>query len=137
MWIYKNKIIDTPQTIVIDGVQHPASIFTLWSKQELKTLGIKKYHPAYPTTGERIVFTETEEIKDEIYERIKTEPEPPAQDNRTYSEKRLAEYPDLEELTIALWEKVMEGRPEAAEALEARRQGIKAKYPKPNNGVDL
>jgi len=30
-----------------------------------------------------------------------------------------------------LWEKVVEGRPESSEALEAKRQEIKAKYPKP------
>jgi len=48
-----------------------------------------------------------------------------------YKAYREAEYPRADELLFALWEKVMEGRPEEADALEAKRQAIKAKYPKP------
>ena len=45
--------------------------------------------------------------------------------------KRKAEYPTIEELTVALWEKGVEGRPESADILEIKRQIVKEKYPKP------
>ena len=40
------------------------------------------------------------------------------------------EYPSRDEMIVALWEMVVENRPETAEALQARREEIKAKYPK-------
>jgi hypothetical protein len=57
-------------------------------------------------------------------------PEPPP-DTRTYDEKRKAEYPSIDDLTVALWEAVVEERLASANALEAERQAVKAKYPKP------
>ena len=36
-----------------------------------------------------------------------------------------------EALIVALWEKVIEGRPEAADALEVKRQAVKEKIKKP------
>ena len=56
-------------------------------------------------------------------------PEPPP-DTRTYDEKRKAEYPSIDELTVALWEAVVEERLASANALELERQAVKAKYPK-------
>lgn len=56
-------------------------------------------------------------------------PEPPP-DTRTYDEKRKAEYPSIDDLTVALWEAVVEERLASAQALEAERQAVKAKYPK-------
>ena len=56
-------------------------------------------------------------------------PEPPP-DTRTYDEKRKAEYPSIDELTVALWEAVVEERLASANALELKRQSVKAKYPK-------
>lgn len=41
------------------------------------------------------------------------------------------EYPAREDMIVALWEKVVEGRSEKADALQARRLEIKEKYPKP------
>ena len=40
------------------------------------------------------------------------------------------EYPGKDEILVALWEMVVENRPEKAQALQARREEIKAKYPK-------
>ena len=40
------------------------------------------------------------------------------------------EYPSKDEILVALWEMVVENRPEKAQALQARREEIKAKYPK-------
>jgi len=44
---------------------------------------------------------------------------------------RLAEYPSVADLTVAAWEASIEGRPESAAALQAQREAVKAKYPKP------
>ena len=130
MWTYNNQIINDPRGITIDGIQHPQTIFSLWTKPELAEIGIKPYHPAYAPAGERVVSSSTEERDGEVYEVIVTEPVPPQPDTRTYAEKRAAEYPSLSELNVALWEQVVENRPEAAQALEVKRQEIKAKYPK-------
>lgn len=40
------------------------------------------------------------------------------------------EYPSKDEILVALWEKVIEGKSEYADELQARRLAIKAKYPK-------
>jgi hypothetical protein len=52
-------------------------------------------------------------------------------DSHDYSRSRVAEYPSTNDLIIALWEKVVEGRAETADALEVNRQAVKTKYPKP------
>jgi hypothetical protein len=54
----------------------------------------------------------------------------PGPDTRTYDEKRKAEYPSIDELTVALWEGVVEERMAAVTSLEGKRQAVKAKYPK-------
>jgi len=54
----------------------------------------------------------------------------PEVDNRTYAEKRQAEYPSLDELIVALWEGVVEERMASVTALEGVRQAVKARYPK-------
>jgi hypothetical protein len=40
-------------------------------------------------------------------------------------------YPSKDEMIVALWELVVENRPETADALQARRAEIKALFPKP------
>ena len=47
-----------------------------------------------------------------------------------YARKRLAEYPSIDELTVALWEGVVEERMAAVTSLEGKRQAVKTKYPK-------
>ena len=52
-----------------------------------------------------------------------------ASDN-DYARKRLAEYPSINSLVVALWEGVVEERMAAVTSLEGKRQAVKAKYPK-------
>jgi hypothetical protein len=52
------------------------------------------------------------------------------EDTRTYAEKRKAEYPSIDEITVALWEGVVEERMAAVTSLEGKRQAVKDKYPK-------
>jgi hypothetical protein len=47
-----------------------------------------------------------------------------------YARKRLAEYPSIDELVVALWEGVVEERMAAVTSLEGKRQAVKTKYPK-------
>jgi len=48
----------------------------------------------------------------------------------TIDELRRAEYPKTDELIVALWEQVIEGRPESATILQAEREAVKIKYSK-------
>ena len=51
-------------------------------------------------------------------------------DSLKYRRLRELEYPTTEELTIALWESVIEDRSTAVTDLEVKRQAVKTKYPK-------
>lgn len=85
----------------------------------------------FDEAGNEYFITEaTEELAIQKYNEIKyreVNPPPPS-----YTELRRAEYPSADELIVALWEKVVEGRPEAAADLQTKREAIKAKYPKPS-----
>ena len=52
-------------------------------------------------------------------------------DDLAYAENREREYPLLDDLIVALWEGVVEERMASVTALEALRQAVKTKYPKP------
>jgi len=53
------------------------------------------------------------------------------QDATQYQRDRQVEYPSIDELIVALWEGVVEERMASVTALEADRQAVKTKYPKP------
>ena len=46
--------------------------------------------------------------------------------------KRESEYPSIKDMTVALWERIVEDRPEASDAIEVERQRVKEKYPDPD-----
>ena len=46
---------------------------------------------------------------------------------------REAAYPTIPQLTVAIWESIVEGRPATADELQQLRTEIKNKYPKPGN----
>ena len=48
-----------------------------------------------------------------------------------YARKRAEEYPGLDQLIVALWEAQIEGRATTAQEIQALREAIKQKYPKP------
>ena len=52
-------------------------------------------------------------------------------DAKSYARNRQQNYPNEHDLLIALWEKVVEGRSESADALEVKRQEVKTAHPKP------
>jgi|7_EtaG_2_1085326.scaffolds.fasta_scaffold59575_2 hypothetical protein len=47
-----------------------------------------------------------------------------------YQRDRLKKYPNTDDLIVALWEKVIEGRSESSDALEVKRQEVKTANPK-------
>ena len=82
--------------------------------------------------GELVAATEDTKIGGSWDGNVFTFVEPdPGPDTRTYDEKRKDEYPSIDDLTVALWEAVVEERLASAQALEVERQAVKAKYPKP------
>ena len=52
-------------------------------------------------------------------------------DATQYQRDRQTEYPSINDLIVALWENVVEERASAVVSLEAKRQAVKTKYPKP------
>lgn len=48
-----------------------------------------------------------------------------------YKINRALEYPHVDDLIVALWERAVEGRPASSDAIQAIRAAIKVKYPKP------
>ena len=51
--------------------------------------------------------------------------------SKKYQHDRLQKYPNTNDLIVALWEKVVEGRDESSDALEVKRQEVKTAHPKP------
>jgi hypothetical protein len=47
-----------------------------------------------------------------------------------YTEQRLQKYPPINDLVVALWEMIVEGRSEGCDKIQALRSEIKSKYPK-------
>lgn len=70
----------------------------------------------------------TEQLAIEKYNAIKfreANPTPPS-----YQELRKKEYPSIGDMVIALWEWQVEGRNEAKNILQIKREAVKLKYPK-------
>jgi len=92
----------------------------------------KEYYQIIDTAGVHIIDEATEELALAKYTAIKEReanpPEPSVEENRKaeYLTKGLTP----EKLIIALWEKVIEGRSEEADKLQAERVKVKQKYPK-------
>ena len=81
-------------------------------------------------TFESIVWTNKPEITKEFFDNkvaeLQTE-----YNSQAYSRNRQQNYPNEHDLLVALWEKVIEGRSESADALEIKRQEVKTAHPKP------
>ena len=53
----------------------------------------------------------------------------------TYEDLRRAEMPSEHELIVALWEQVIEGRPESAAILQAKREAVKSELFPPKSKI--
>ena len=60
------KVIRTPQSVTVNGVQYPRNIFTRWSKAELAAIGIKPYREVGVDSRYYWQGQATTEIGDEV-----------------------------------------------------------------------
>tara|TARA_R100000664_G_scaffold28725_1_gene40158 strand:+ start:2027 stop:2350 length:324 start_codon:yes stop_codon:yes gene_type:complete len=82
-------------------------------------------------TYESIVWKDpTDTIPKEVIDAKVAELKAEFQD-QAYARNRQSNYPNEHDLIVALWEKVVEGRSESADALEVKRQEVKTAHPKP------
>jgi hypothetical protein len=74
-----------------------------------------------PMPSREALAEKWEEIKDAVI-------------SRRIAERRSmpGNYPSRDDMIVALWEMVVENRPEYADQLQARRVEIKSQYPKPS-----
>ena len=84
MWAIVNnssvvEIVRRPKAITLNGVQHPASIFKLWSSEDLKAINIYEYKEINPEintelferTSENIIVNNDSGIVEVVYENTK------------------------------------------------------------------
>lgn len=92
-------------------------------KKDLNGNFVAWTHPTIPEPSQ-------EQLEKDFQEWIAAHPEKVP----TVDELRKSEYEKagitIEALTVALWEKLVENRPEAADAIQAKRLEIKARFPK-------
>jgi len=86
------------------------------------------YNPENPK-GILVGFTDAE-LSQKVIDDEKTVIRKTEFNAKQYQRDRVAEYPSIEELTVALWEGVVEERMAAVTQLEIKRQAVKTKYPK-------
>ena len=128
-----------------NGIQHPRNIFTLWTDEELNAIGYARFDEENVSSDKRSTGTTDTFADGRVFRSHTTKdfvPGPPAPDMQPdeedydYVYERSKVYPVLNDLIVALWEQVVEDRPEAATALEVDRQAVKERFPKPDEESD-
>jgi hypothetical protein len=108
------------------GITHPKQIFERWSAEELNAIGYARLTKEGSVPSGKTSTGVSEELVDGVMVRSHI-----LEDiSYSYGELREMEYPSLQHLIVALWEKIVEDRSDAVTALEVERQAIKEKYPK-------
>lgn len=77
-----------------------------------------------------VVEVETREALSQVEVYIE-KPEDRLPEAERYAYLRQQEYPSTNEMLVALWESLVENRPQAIQELQAKRQAVKEKFPKP------
>ena len=128
-----------------NGIQHPRNIFQLWTDEELNAIGYARFDEENVSSEKRSTGTSDSFADGRVFRTHTTidyvaPPPPPDKqpDEEDYDHvyERAKVYPDLNDLIVALWEQVVEDRPEAATALEVDRQAVKERFPKPDEESD-
>ena len=132
--------VHNPRPITDDnGIQYPRNIFTLWTDAELNAIGYARFDEQNIPSDKRSTSTTDTFANGRVFRSHTTKdfvPGPPPSDkqpddeNYDYDFERAKVYPVLNDLIVALWEQVVEDRPEAATALEVERQAVKERFPK-------
>ena len=104
------------------------------TKQDQIIKAIKKLTPNahFSVKGEELIWHDENinqpsqsDLETAMVEAVEEEKKTQYQRDRSFA------YPNTDDLIVALWEKVMEGRGESADALEVKRQEVKTANPKP------
>ncbi len=115
----------SPYEITEDAIAGKYQILREWADniedERLNTLKQNALNAGYLEEDIEVKF-----VTDEEYQAILEANKPIP----TYQELRKPEYPPTSDLIVALWEKVVENRPEEADKLQLKREDIKIKYPK-------
>ena len=128
-----------------NGIQHPRNIFTLWTDEELNAIGYARFDEENVSSDKRSTGTTDSFVDGRVFrthttiDYVPPAPPPdkqPGDEDYDHAYERAKVYPDLNDLIVALWEQVVEDRPEAATALEVDRQAVKDRFPKPDEESD-
>lgn len=119
------------------GTKHPENIFDIWSDSELNAIGFARV-TGYAVQSGKVSTGQVDSFVHGVVVRTHTlidyvrPPDPaPGDEGYDYDYLRQRNFPNTESLIVALWEMVVEDRPEAADALQLKRSAIKANFPKP------
>ena len=123
-----------------NGIQHPRNIFQLWTDEELNAIGYARFDEENVSSDKRSTGTTDTFAEGRVFRSHTTidfvPPAPPpdkqpGDEDYDYVYERTQVYPPLDDLIVALWEQIVEGRPDAAIVVEEKRQVVKARFPKP------
>jgi len=89
-----------------------------WTSYDDGTIVWNPDVPEETRPTETQISTKAEELKDAWY-------------RNEYQLKREKKYPKREELIVAMWEMLVEGKTEEADKIQAIRESIKREFPKP------
>ena len=122
-----------------NGIQHPRNIFQLWTDEELNAIGYARFDEENVSSDKRSTGTTDSFVDGRVFrthttiDYVSPAPPPdkqPGDEFYDHANERAKVYPALNDLIVALWERVVEDRPEAAVALEVERQAVKTRFPK-------
>jgi len=112
----------TPKELIIEFASEIELAKEEYKQENLNVLVQNAINAGYTAEDVEVRFVTDGEFQ-AILEAEKPKP--------TYADLRRAEYPSIQDMIVALWEDIIEGRPESRIALQEKRVTIKEKYPKP------
>ena len=127
--VIDGKIVEGPKELSASESDSPNSH---WSDQQLKLNNIILVDTTHNPLTEKVDYSNPVITKDSVSFPVITLS---LTDQTTLLNKeaikgRLSEYLSIQDLTVALWEQIIENRPDSATAIQLIRTQIKKKYPK-------
>lgn len=125
--IENGKIVEGPKNISSSESDSPN---IHWGYNQLKANGYFIVDLAHDPMTEKIDYANPVITEDAVIYPILhlNASEGNAEWNKRAIFMRSLEYPPINEIIVALWEKVIEGRPESADLLQEKRLAIKSKW---------
>lgn len=127
--VVDGKVVDGPHPMSSSESDSPN---VNWGPEQLKLNNIFIVNLDHDPLTQVVDYTSPKITKDAVTYPILSLPDDQKiiNTNKSLDENRRREYPSTDELIIALWEKVVEERPEYADKLQKLRVDVKLKYPK-------